>query len=258
MPANPTLAVIDCETTGLDIQADRIIELAILVWDGAEITASSSKRFNPGFPIPPEATAIHGITDADVANCPQFDAPVARSILARLKGSDLVGYNLRRLDLPILDEELRRVGYQLDLTGVRVLDVFGIFSKKEPRALGDAVRKYCGREHDGAHGAIIDARATLDVMWGQMRAYPDLAAMSFEELAKYSTLGDYAPADLAGKLGFDSEGFLVYAFGKQRGIRVCDDPGFGEWMCNRDFPASTKEMLRVEFERLDGVEEARA
>jgi DNA polymerase-3 subunit epsilon len=249
------IILIDCEVTGLDPVTDRLIELAMLAFDGDKIISNSSCRFNPGIPIPPEATAIHGITDADVADCIAFDAAMGRRILARLNGCDIGGYNVRRLDLPLLDEELRRVGLKLDLAGVHVLDAFGIFSKKEPRKLEDAVRRYCGREHVGAHGAKADNEATLDVLLGELKAYPDLDAMPLAELAVYSTMGDYAPVDIAGKLGRDKDGDCVYLFGKSRGVKVRDDPGFGRWMLQRDFPGSTLEALNAEFDRIYGEEE---
>ncbi len=250
MTLSKPLCAIDAETSGLDPEADRIIELAILIFDGTAVTFEKTRRFNPGIPISAESTAIHGITDADVADCPPFSAAIGKSILGLMAGCDILGYNSRRLDLPILDAEMRRVGLRLDLAGVHVIDAGGIFHKKEPRTLAAAVQKYCGRVHEDAHGAGADNAATLAVLQGQLAMYPDLAEMDIAALAKFSTLGDFAPADLAGKLGYDADGFLVYAFGKQRGVRVSVDPGFGQWMCNRDFPQSTKEFLRAEFERM--------
>jgi len=251
---NRPLAFLDLEASGLDIQNDRIIELAILVWDGT-VVSNSCRRFNPGMSIPAEATAIHGITEADVANEPPFSNEVGRSILKRLKGCDLAGYNLRRFDLPMLDEELRRVGLKLDLTGVCVIDAYGVFSKKEPRSLSDAVRKYCGRAHEGAHGAAADNEATLDVLLGQMKAYPDLDAMTAADLATFSRVGEYEFIDVAGKLYRDKDGDACYAFGKNRGVKVRDDESYASWMLNRaSFPGSTQEALRDEIDRLCRVE----
>jgi DNA polymerase-3 subunit epsilon len=245
------LAFLDIESTGTDPQADRILELAILIYDGATVTANSCRRFNPGFAIPTESTAIHGITDADVANEPPFSSGIGRSILKRIEGCDLAGYNLRRFDLPILDEELRRVGLKLNLFGVGVIDAYGIFSKKEPRSLSDAVRKYCGREHEGAHGAAADTQASLDVLLGQLKTYPDLEAMETAKLAEFSRIGDFEFIDIAGKLYRDKDGDACYAFGKNRGVKVRDDAGYADWMLNRaKFPGSTNEALQAELDRI--------
>ena len=66
------IAFIDVETTGTNPNSDRVVELSILKIhpDGKE--EYKSHRVNPGVPIPAEATAVHGITDTDVASLPTF------------------------------------------------------------------------------------------------------------------------------------------------------------------------------------------
>lgn len=239
------IAFIDTESTGVDPVKDRILEIGVAVLhpDGVRNHEVFTRRFNPGMAIPPAATEIHGITDEDVKDCPRF-AESATGIWRGLQGKDLAGYNLRRFDLPILDEELRRSGLKLDLTGVQVIDCFGIFSKKEPRKLEDAVRRYCGREHAGAHGAASDADVTVDVLLGQLEAYEDLAKMDLSELASYSNVQDLKYADLAQKLYFDDEGKVCYAFGKHKDCRVRDRMNYAEWMLANNFPGSTCDVLR--------------
>ena len=150
----------------------------------------------------------------------------------------------------MLDEELRRCGLKLDLSDVEVIDCFGIFSKKEPRTLTDAVKKYTGQEHAGAHGAWADAVVLDSVLAGQLAMYPDLAALNLEKLAEYSRIGDVVYADLAGKLYYDADGDMCFAFGKAKDRKVRDDPGYARWMMSRDFPGSTRDALAEELERL--------
>ena len=246
------IVFIDCETTGVDAQADRIIELGMVcVVDGER--KRWCKRFNPGMPIPPTATEVHGIADADVANEKPFSV-YAHIVHRALAGKHLAGYNLWRLDLPVIDTHLRESGLKLDLTGVLVIDAAAIFFKREPRTLADAVRKYCGREHDGKHGAAADAEATMDVLAGELLVYEDLAAMSLQDLAEYARLAERRPADLAGKLTYDAENRLCYAFGKFKGVPVLDEPSYAEWMlrCDRPpFPGSTCELLEYELHKDD-------
>ena len=251
MKVERAIVSLDIESTGVDPVHDRIIELGMVAYlpDGQRLPWS--KRFNPEMPIPPAATEVHGITDEDVKDCPLF-ADFAGKVAKALAGNDLAGYNPWRMDLPMLDEELRRGGHKLDLIGVRVIDCYGIFQKKEPRKLEDAVRKYCGREHTGAHGALADATATLDVFLGQVGMYPELAEMGLEALAGYSRIAEYPYIDVAGKLYRDKDGDACYAFGPQRGKKVADEPGFGHWMLGKDFPESTREALVAEFDRLAG------
>lgn len=241
------LVILDTETTGVDPVNSRLIELGVVVLFPDGTIKKGQKRFNPGIPIPAEATTVHGISDADVADCPPFSACAAK-IHKTLTGRDIAGYNLRSLDLPVLDEELRRCGLKLDLEGVNIIDAFSIYQKKDPRTLEAAVQKYCGRSHEGAHGAAADAAATLDVLKGQLGMYEDLAGMGMEELALFCQRGENQPADLAGKLYF-KDGFLYYGFGKNKDCRVKDEPGFGRWMLGKDFSGSTLDCLRSEMDR---------
>ena len=84
------LAVIDLETTGTDTKLDRIVEVSVLKLSPGGETDHRTRRVNPGVPIPPEATAVHGITDDDVADCPTFRA-VAPGLAKYLDGCDLAG-----------------------------------------------------------------------------------------------------------------------------------------------------------------------
>lgn len=242
------LACLDIEGTSLEITESRIVELAVVVLypDGRRTEWCS--RFNPTVEIPVSATEVHGIVNADVTDKPTF-ASMAEKIHRGLQGKDLCGYNLWGYDLGVLDCELRRSGHKLDLTGVSVIDVFGIYSNKDPRNLEAAIRKYCGRSHEGAHGALPDAVGTLDTLCAQLGEYPDLAGMSLDELVSASLRSDNRPADLCGKLSYDADGFMVYNFGKNRGARVKDESGFAFWMKRQNFPASTIEVLDAELRR---------
>ena len=103
------LIVFDLETTGVIAGSDHIIELAAIkvMPDGTE----ERKCFllNPGCPIPPETSKIHGITDEIVKNCPTF-AERAREIYDFFAGCDLGGFNSDRFDIPCLEEEFARTG----------------------------------------------------------------------------------------------------------------------------------------------------
>lgn len=254
MKVERPLLVLDLESTGVDPVKDRIIELAIVALRPDGTIRQACQRFNPGIPIPAGATAVHGITDADVAGCPPF-ADLAGRIHGSLKGCDLAGYNLRRMDLPMLDEEFRRCGLKLELEGVRILDAFAIFQKKHPRDLAAAMKVYCGVEYEDAHGALADASATLAVLQSQLQQYEELGAMKFDDLHLYCARREDGtrPADLAGKLYWNADDELCFNFGEKRGVRVVDDVGFAQWILRKDFPGSTKEMILSELNGADPV-----
>ena len=103
------LAVLDLETTGTDPKLDRIIEISVLRVLPGGGHDHRTRRVNPGVPIPSEATAIHGISDDDVADCPAFRA-IAPSLVRFLDGCDLAGFNILNFDLRLLVAEFNRVG----------------------------------------------------------------------------------------------------------------------------------------------------
>ncbi|MEO7082588.1 MAG: 3'-5' exonuclease, partial [Flavobacteriales bacterium] len=155
------LAVFDLETTGIRIGHDRIVQIGIvrMMPDGTREKWQS--LVNPEMPIPAEASAVHGITDADVSDAPVL-AELAEELLQQLQGCDLCGFNVLRFDLPFLSEELYRVGVAWDNSSLRVIDALRIFHHFERRDLTAAARFYLDRDHSGAHNALADVEMTAD------------------------------------------------------------------------------------------------
>ena len=129
------------------------------------------RRFNPGMPIPPEATAVHGITDADVADEVPF-CRTANSLAQLLEGCDLGGFNVRSFDIPMLLAEFARCGVDFSMEGRRVVDMQNVFHREEPRDLSAAARFYLEREHEEAHTALGDIRTSAAVLAAQLERYP--------------------------------------------------------------------------------------
>ena len=153
----------DLETTGTDISKDRIVEICyIKVYpDGRE--TEYTRRINPGMHIPEVASAVHGIYDEDVKDCPLFK-DVAREIANEFEGCDLAGFNSNRFDLPLLAEEFLRAQVDIDLSRHNAIDVQVLYHKREPHTLAAAHKFYCGSEFENAHSALADTRATYNVI----------------------------------------------------------------------------------------------
>jgi DNA polymerase-3 subunit epsilon len=222
----------DIESTGLDLVQDRIVSLAIVKVLADGFRTEFYELFNPGFTMSPEVIAIHGISNEMVADKPRFAAR-AHAVAEFIRGCDLAGFNLLNFDLPLLAEEMTRAMELLDLDGVHVIDAGNIFKKKEPRTLTAAKLFYCGETMEGAHNALFDTLATVDVLRGQLARYTDLAALDVPALAQFSKMDQRV--DLAGKLVRDAEGDVVYNFGKCKGTKMKHDPSFGEWMLRQTF-----------------------
>lgn len=253
---------LDIESTttgdgGPNPATDRIIDIAIARFvpgpqGGLVHSHTTNWRVDPGVRIAPECTAIHGITDADVAGRQRF-AAIAAQVLQLLEGADLGGYNLRNYDVPLLWEELYRADWTWVLEGVRIFDACTIFKKREERTLAAAVKFFLGRDHEEAHGAKADAHASADVLLAQLDRYPDLGAMKPEELAAYITEGEPRRVDLAGKLVRNGDGDVVFNFGKHKGVRVISCPDYAAWMQKQDFPKNTLLAVQLQFDIADAM-----
>lgn len=233
----------DLETTGIDIMHDRIVEISMIkvLPSGEEI--EKTRRVNPGIPIPAEATAVHHITDADVANEPMF-RQIARSLANEMTGCDIAGFNSNRFDIPMLDQEFQRAGVKFDFSKARFVDVQTIFHKKEQRTLVAAYRFYCGKELDGAHSANADTRATLEVLKSQLDHYDDLPN-DIEELSKFSQMN--RNVDFMGRLIYNDDDKEVINFGKYKG-KIAEEilrkePSYYDWIMKSDFAQNTKDYF---------------
>ena len=240
------LAFFDLETTGIDAASDRIVEICILKVFPDGRREALVERLNPERPIPPEATAVHGISDQDVAGCPRFRERAA-AYLAMLEGADLSGYNVQRFDIPLLRRELKDVGMDMPMEGVRVVDAMAIYHRKERRDLSAAVRFFLGRELDGAHSASADVAATAEVLDAQLARYDDLPK-TVEELEAWCNPVRQDAVDRSGKFQWKNRE-IVFTFGKYRDrtlASVCDtNRGYLEWVLRSDFPEDSKEVVQA-------------
>lgn len=244
------LAFFDLETTGIDPLRDKIVEIALVRVDPDGGRETKTLRINPERPIPAEATAVHGIRDADVAGAPAF-REVARGLLDVLKDADLAGFNVRRFDVPLLDREFRDCQLDLALAQRRIVDVMTIFHKKEPRDLTAAVRFFLDREHAGAHGAEADVIASIDVLEAQLARYPDLPR-TVGDLDLWCNPVPPGAVDRGGKFVL-REGVVVFAFGKQKG-RALDEVArvqrdYLEWILKQDFPEDARSLVEKALEK---------
>jgi len=239
------LAFFDLETTGIDPMTDRIVEICVMRVDPDGEVETRTRRINPERPIPPAATAVHGIRDEDVRDAPTF-RQIARGLLEFIGGADLAGFNIHRFDAPLLDREFRDCGMDFALADRRIVDAMTIFHRMEPRDLSAAVRFYLDRDLVGAHAAEADVAATLDILDAQLERYPDLPR-SVEELDAWSRSGRPGGVDRSGKFVWKNDE-AVFAFGKHQGRslrRIAGEaPDYLEWILESDFPPDTKALVR--------------
>lgn len=183
------LCYIDLETTGLDVKKDRIISIAIIKCyppqsDLPPRVDIYKTYVNPGIPIPNEATIINKITDKIVSDYHLLEV-YAPTILMYLKDSDIAGFNHIQFDIPLLQNDLERVGYKLDIKDKYLIDASKIFRKQHPRNLQQAYNVYCGLVLQDVHDAEVDARAVVKILDGQIMMDKSLGKPTVEDLAYY-------------------------------------------------------------------------
>jgi len=251
---NP-IVFLDLETTGINVVTDRIVEIALLKIfpDGHE--EEKMQRINPGIPIPPQTSAIHGIYDEDVKDAPLFKE-VAKNYAKFIEGCDLAGFNSTRFDIPLLSEEFLRVDIDLDMKKHKFVDVQIIFHRMEKRTLAAAYKFYLMQDLENAHSAMADTKATYEVLKAQLDRYE---GAEFEEngkktvpvinnidaLAAFSAFDK--SVDFAGRIVYDEKGVEVFNFGKHKGKAVekvfQEEPGYFSWMMQGEFHLYTKKVL---------------
>jgi DNA polymerase III subunit epsilon len=244
-----SVVVLDVESTGKDWATDQIIELCLRL--GVESDAESRVwRIRPTIPIHPEATAVHGITEADLVACPSF-VDVVAEFRSLIDAADvIVGYNIA-FDLDMLAAELSRAGMPpLDLAGKQVVDVLRLWHHVEPRTLVAAHEKFCGEPLVDAHQASADVAATARVLTSMLetfgmagKGWPEVAAISDPFSRRAAWIGPSPHVQW-------SDDGVVFGFGKHKGRRVDQiDGGFLRWILDKDFPPHVKKICQVALER---------
>ncbi|MEI9966648.1 MAG: 3'-5' exonuclease [Candidatus Moraniibacteriota bacterium] len=178
LPLERPLIIFDLETTGLGIGEDRIIELAYekIMPDGQIVAAV--QRFNPGMPIPEEASRIHHIFDADIADEPRF-AVHAYTLWNMFDGADVGGFNIIGFDLPFLTGEFASVGKSFNFSprGSLMPRSFtmprnrAICLRRATSPLPTSVT--LARSNASAHTGAGDVRVTVEVLEKLLETYPE-------------------------------------------------------------------------------------
>ncbi len=239
------LVCFDLETTGTSPDRDRIVEIGLVRVEPGGSRRSYRTLVNPEMPIPPPATAVHGISDDDVRDAPTL-AAVAAEIVALFEGADLCGFNSIGFDAPLLETELRRVGSPIELAGRRHLDAMRIFHAMEPRNLTAAYRKYCGKDLTAAHAALADVEATLEVLDAMVACYDELNG-DVDDLHRLSNPNEGRFVDRSRKFEWDDHGRACFTFGKHQGKPLEEiaraTPGYLSWMLGNDFSDEVRTIL---------------
>lgn len=255
--------VFDTESTGVDPTEARIVELGAAHFEGREFKGPRRALINPGVPIPPDSSEIHGITDDRVMDKPDF-AAVAPRFLERLQDDRgegvapiLVGYNAVAYDVPLINTELARHGMVDAIDANNVLDpiIFVRWSLRHLRRRGLAdICAHFGLKLDRAHSAAADAKATGELLFAMIDsgAIPDTPSAAFAEQDRVRPMLEREWDEFTYWLYKDrGEDVLRMGAGAHCGTPLQEvDPSYLEYLLGKvdDLP----EAVRAHFERYTG------
>lgn len=238
------LCVFDLETTGLNVEQDRIIEIGILKVNPTGENELYETKVNPKIPIPAIVTELTGITDDDVKDAPTWK-DIAEEVYAFIGDSDLCGYNSNRFDIPFLQNEFKRDCIKFNLDNRALIDVCYIFKSKERRNLANAYKFYCGEILENSHTAMADLQATWKILQEQVRRYPEL---SLDAEVLHDASKDAKQVDIAGKLVKNEAGEICINFGKHKGKTLeymkVNELDYLRWIIDTDFTDDTKKYIK--------------
>ncbi len=250
MKLSKPLVVLDLETTGVWIEKDKIIEIAMIrvFPDGTRQTYST--YVNPGMPIPPEVSEVTGIKDEQVKDAPKF-RDIANDVYRFMDGADLGGFSVERFDLPLLEREFCECGIKFEWNKLTIYDAQKVYHLHERRDLTAAYNFYCGKELVDAHSALADTQATLDVLISQVEKYGK-GNETIEALKEFDYRKRLEFFDSDRKLRWWN-GELYMMFGKYarksslQEIAKTDRP-YLEWILKQDFRDDVKEVIEQALE----------
>lgn len=156
-----TIVAIDVETTGLDRQSDRIVEIGIAEYCDGNLVAEYSSLVNPQRPISPSASAVNGITATDVADAPRYPE-IAEQVAERIRGKMLIAHNAS-FDISFLLPLLELAETDVTASYVDTLSYARKRLKGVPNHKLDTLIGHYGIIRPRAHRALDDAKATAEI-----------------------------------------------------------------------------------------------
>ena len=237
----------DLETTGISTSSDRVVQIALVGAEADGTPVHYEQIVNPRRPIPYGASNVHGIFDADVRGKGDFST-IAEEVTQLIEGSVIVGHNVRRFDLEMLENEFLRLGKRMPRPKA-VMDTYELVRRlnvPRPHKLGALCSRH-GIALENAHTAAADAAASLLLFWRLSVDHAPAFRRSLEELERWAVhgnvatdatdlgrgLGDLELVDKLGKIRKDGEQ-IILAFGRHKGRDIkeihFEDPRYIHWL----------------------------
>lgn len=235
----------DIESTGVETETARIVELACIKYNVDGTQEEKTILVNPGVSISIEASEVHGITDEMIKDKPLFKQ-YAQYIRNWFDGCDLAGFNSDNYDIPLLSAEFERSGLEGINWNPNLLDIMKLYRLLYPNTLSDVYKRLTGKELEGAHGALVDILGTkeiADILIPKLQDLSETPLDYVKHIDEYMQ-GEKRRFDLAGKMYVDTDGVVKWNFSKNKDKAVLSDIGFVNWFIGQGFPQESKNKIK--------------
>jgi DNA polymerase III subunit epsilon len=237
----------DVETTGVNVVEDRIVQICVTKLKASGEIIKRTRLINPSRPIPSMATAVHGITNEMVAKEHTF-AKIAKALAEFMQGCDFAGYNIKNFDVPLLAYEFERAKVKDPFEGCMFFDMFAMFCGFYPRNLTACYLHYCNKQLV-AHDAENDTLATVEIFEAMFTENTKELLNATPEEVEALSISKKETVDLFGHFSKDEDGDLVFAFGKNKGLKLKAESNYCKWILSSDFPQRSKDIIHKELAR---------
>lgn len=243
------IVVWDVETTGLNPKEDFIIQLAALKFRKSDNSFKDGKKWyiKPAhdFTISPKAQETHGLSKEFILVNGVYFKDIANEFFEMIKDADLLTYNGNSFDIKFLNEECKRWGLELPITGKKFYDAFAMECRFSPRDLSSVYKKYTGKDLDGARDAFNDVKATAVVFLEQMKTQ----GLTYEDIDQFQENNLLTPDGTIRNAAAPGEDMrIVFAVGKYRDSEFMEvtkkDPSYIKWYMENLAADYTKRVLR--------------
>ena len=254
------IVAFDIETTGISVQADKVIQLSAVKFDQHfNIIDTFDVYINPigVWHMSDGAFQVHGISEEFLRENGKSMKDIAPVFMEFIKDCDLLSYNGNKFDIRMLVKDLREVGYTVDLDSRAFIDAYLLEAKLNPRTLSNVYKSYTGKDLDDAHNALADVKATVEVFKYQVDLFKqDLEVSANPDTLVFDYIKNFDESKLLCIDGSIKRGSnpndpeeLVFARGKYRDVEIMEvckkDYGYIKWFMEaKDTDPHTKNLIR--------------
>lgn len=230
----------DTESTGVDTDKDRVVQIAAIKRFPDGKIEEKNYLINPTIPIPIEASEVHGIYDKDVEGKPEFKQ-MASAMKNWFFNCDIAGFNTDSFDCNIMLAEMDRAGLSFLDWDCNFVDVMKLYRHFYPNTQEAIYERFFGEKLENAHNALVDCAASNRILEKILKDN-----FETEQTPKEIDLflqADKFRVDMAGKMYKDTEGVVRWNFSKNKDLPVLQDSGFIQWFLKTEFPKESKDKL---------------